>query len=202
MVVAFVPCSAKKLDQPAPAWLLYLPSPSFRTLFEAAAAVADRVFILSGKHGVLSPSEIIAPYDAHVKDADDALISETRQRTRHLWECFGGGAPALFYGSTEYSKLLGDFPREAMAVGSLFERMADVPKASGAAKGSTLPIVKVLAWAYFNRGRSLDDLRDWLGSAYSHPATQKLQYQRIINSGYFDTSRGRLEYIGHPCDKE
>ncbi|MET1155545.1 DUF6884 domain-containing protein [Arthrobacter sp.] len=58
-------CAARKLDRPAPARELYVSQ-----LFEKASAYAkatrDRWYILSAKHGLIHPDEVIEPYDVRL----------------------------------------------------------------------------------------------------------------------------------------
>jgi hypothetical protein len=60
--VGLVSCGAHKQSFPAPAELLYT-SKLFRRSRAFAVNTMDRWFILSAKHGLLSPDEIVSPYD-------------------------------------------------------------------------------------------------------------------------------------------
>ncbi|WP_137279508.1 DUF6884 domain-containing protein [Pseudomonas rhizoryzae] len=60
--VCLVACTSKKSDQPTAAELIYR-SPLFLAARSYAQHRADQWFILSAKHGLLSPEEIIAPYN-------------------------------------------------------------------------------------------------------------------------------------------
>lgn len=62
-----VPCSATKGDRPAAARDLYQ-SVYFRQALAAAEAQADRVLILSAKHGLIDPDQVIAPYELTMGD--------------------------------------------------------------------------------------------------------------------------------------
>jgi hypothetical protein len=75
-VIGLVACAKTKLDRPAPARELYT-SPLFRGSLAYAEQRCDRVFILSAKHGLVSPDEVIAPYDETVK--------RMAQRERQFW---------------------------------------------------------------------------------------------------------------------
>jgi hypothetical protein len=67
MKVGLVACGARKLAHPAPARALYT-----GTLFRLASAYANRVcdrwYILSGLHGLVSPCEVLTPYDLSLGD--------------------------------------------------------------------------------------------------------------------------------------
>jgi hypothetical protein len=64
--VALVSCVKTKLDHPAPASDLYT-SALFKRQKEWALARCNTWFILSAKHGLLRPTELIAPYDLTLK---------------------------------------------------------------------------------------------------------------------------------------
>lgn len=69
-----IPCSADKLDQPAPARELYS-SAHFRFQLEHAEAYANRtgarVMILSARHGLVELDTVLAPYDQRVDELDE-----------------------------------------------------------------------------------------------------------------------------------
>jgi hypothetical protein len=76
-VVAIVGCGASKLDHAAPARELYTGA-LFRSAIRCAeSGVFDEVFILSAKHGVLRPHQVVEPYDV-------ALSSKSRE-DREWW---------------------------------------------------------------------------------------------------------------------
>ena len=64
--IGFVACSKTKGDGAMPAAALYR-SPLFRKSLLAALDSSDKVYILSAKHGVLSCSDVIEPYDVTLK---------------------------------------------------------------------------------------------------------------------------------------
>jgi hypothetical protein len=65
--VFIIPCSATKLGEAAPARDLYT-SVYFRQALAAAESQADRVLILSAKHGLLELDEVVAPYELRMGD--------------------------------------------------------------------------------------------------------------------------------------
>jgi cytoplasmic iron level regulating protein YaaA (DUF328/UPF0246 family) len=74
-VIGLVACAKTKLDRPAPARELYT-SPLFRGSLAYAEQRCDRVFILSAKHGLVSPDEVIAPCDrVFILSAKHGLVS-------------------------------------------------------------------------------------------------------------------------------
>jgi hypothetical protein len=60
--VGLVACASQKLDRPAPARALYV-SQLFRKASAYAEATCDRWYVLSAKHGLIRPDEVIEPYD-------------------------------------------------------------------------------------------------------------------------------------------
>jgi hypothetical protein len=65
--IALIACTKSKTAQAAPAALLYQ-SPLFRKSLLYALGTADRIYILSAKHGVLPIDEVVEPYDLSIKD--------------------------------------------------------------------------------------------------------------------------------------
>lgn len=66
-----VPCGAAKGPRPAPAAQLYT-SPHFQYVLRGATAeatrTAGRVLIMSALHGLITPCQVIAPYDVTISD--------------------------------------------------------------------------------------------------------------------------------------
>lgn len=77
--VFLVACVAKKLDRPAPARDLYISA-----WFRKARAYVERQgrqwFILSAKHGLIDPDDVISPYDESLvrMPASERLVWGTR----------------------------------------------------------------------------------------------------------------------------
>lgn len=59
---AILACSASKLDRRAPAHELYT-GQLFRLSLQVANLTADRILILSAKHGVVGIDDVLDPYD-------------------------------------------------------------------------------------------------------------------------------------------
>ncbi|WP_200952103.1 DUF6884 domain-containing protein [Arthrobacter sp. Soil736] len=60
--IGLVGCASQKLTRPAPARELYV-SQLFRKASAYAELTCDRWYVLSAKHGVVHPDEILEPYD-------------------------------------------------------------------------------------------------------------------------------------------
>ncbi len=74
--IALISCVKEKLDEPAKAIDLYQ-GELFTTMLEKAESYSpDAIFILSGKHHLLHPDEVIHPYDVNLD-----LASEIEQLT-------------------------------------------------------------------------------------------------------------------------
>lgn len=62
MRIGLVGCVKTKLPSPAPAGDLYV-SPLFRGRRDFVERTCDRWFVLSAKHGLVEPQQILEPYD-------------------------------------------------------------------------------------------------------------------------------------------
>lgn len=72
MKIGLVGCTKSKLNYPAPAKDLYMPSALFRGRRAYVETSCDRWFILSALHGVVSPYQDLEPYDVTLKGAPSA----------------------------------------------------------------------------------------------------------------------------------
>lgn len=86
--IGLVGCASAKLRRPAKARDLYT-SPLFRKASAHAEATCERWFVLSAKHGLVRPDEVLEPYDVklgrstpHHPETDGPLIHEWAQRVR------------------------------------------------------------------------------------------------------------------------
>ena len=66
--IALISCSKEKKDYPCPAWELYSASNLFSLSYQYAKKVADKIFILSAKYGLVSENQIIPPYNQTLKE--------------------------------------------------------------------------------------------------------------------------------------
>lgn len=72
--IVLISCVSRKLARNAPARELYI-SPLFRlNLAYAKTLCPDATFILSAKHGLLTPDTVIAPYNETLNTKKDADI--------------------------------------------------------------------------------------------------------------------------------
>jgi len=68
MKVALITCSKAKRGYPCTAAEMYSPSTLFSLSYKYAQMVADKVFILSAKYGLLEETDPINPYNLNLKD--------------------------------------------------------------------------------------------------------------------------------------
>jgi len=66
--IALISCTSLKEDHDCPAIDLYSKSPTFRLAYAYAEIVADDIYILSAKYGLVSKDEVIAPYNDTLLD--------------------------------------------------------------------------------------------------------------------------------------
>lgn len=80
MVIGFVACCGRKLDHPAMARDLYR-SDLFRKSRAFAEANCDAWYIVSALHGIVSPEDVIAPYDVTLSKMSAAKRRDWASRT-------------------------------------------------------------------------------------------------------------------------
>lgn len=61
--IALISCTSSKKDYECEAKELYSNSLAFRLEYEIASKIAEKVYILSAKHGLISPNTVLAPYN-------------------------------------------------------------------------------------------------------------------------------------------
>jgi hypothetical protein len=62
-ILALISCTKSKASQARAAAELYQPSVWFSYAYQYAPLVADKILILSAKHGIVRPEQVLAPYD-------------------------------------------------------------------------------------------------------------------------------------------
>lgn len=77
MKVALISCTARKQEYPCKVFEMYSPSPRFALAYQYAKQVADVVYVLSAKHGLLTEDDVIEPYN-------ETLIDKSIEE-RRLW---------------------------------------------------------------------------------------------------------------------
>lgn len=89
--VCLVACTSRKGDQPAPAEFIYR-SPLFSAARSYAEKRADQWFILSAKHGLLSPNDVIDPYNESLMSQSD---SQRQKWARRVHKAFTARVPTV-----------------------------------------------------------------------------------------------------------
>lgn len=69
--IALISCTSLKEDYDCPAVKLYSKSPTFRLAYDYAEMVADDIYILSAKYGLVSKDTVIAPYNDTLLDKSE-----------------------------------------------------------------------------------------------------------------------------------
>jgi hypothetical protein len=85
--IALISCTSRKKAYKCPARDLYSESPRFRLAYALAKLVADKIFILSAKYGLVPEDMIIEPYNETLKDKSaqerrawgDMVLNELRK---------------------------------------------------------------------------------------------------------------------------
>ena len=77
--IALISCSKSKQNYPCPARELYAPSQLFSLSYQYAKKVADEVYVLSARYGLLAEEDVVAPYDLTLTD-----LPEHRQQLRQV----------------------------------------------------------------------------------------------------------------------
>lgn len=126
--VCLVACTSRKGDHPAPAEFIYK-SPLFSAGRSYAENRSDQWFILSAKHGLLSPHDVIEPYNESLMTQSDSQRREWAERVRQDFNArVPPGGRVIFLAGTAYRSYLGPLfesdgrktaaPMSALGIGS------------------------------------------------------------------------------------
>lgn len=100
--VCLVACTSRKGDHPAAAEFIYK-SPLFSAARNYAEERADQWFILSAKHGLLSPDDVIEPYNESLLKKSDSERQEWAERVhRELSTRIPAGGRIIFLAGSAY----------------------------------------------------------------------------------------------------
>ena len=110
-LIGVVGCGARKREVPAPAKDLYT-SRNFKLHREFVEAFTDDWFILSAKHGVLSPNAVTAPYDTSLYDLSPEKWKKWESQVRADLRTLYSGQLVIFLSvaPAAYSAVLSEFP--------------------------------------------------------------------------------------------
>jgi hypothetical protein len=133
--LAILSCSAKKLDHPAPAKDLYQ-----GTLFKKCRELCEKrgwdYIILSAKHGIVFPEQVLCPYDKKLENMADAreLFHKIYDK---IWYIIGEYDEVYiiagkFYTEFYYSNGVGEdhykcnFIRDERGIGGLIQKINEM----------------------------------------------------------------------------
>lgn len=119
--LALVSCGAQKADSPQLARHLYR-STLFRLSLEHAEAQAARVLILSARHGLVSPDQQLAPYDASLRHLGPMALLRWLQSV-HETLPVPAGRVLLLAGGVYLDKLRPELVRRGWQVDAPLERL-------------------------------------------------------------------------------
>ena len=123
MRVALVSCGKAKLDHPAPARDLYTGS-LFRAAKKGIAAAGyDAWWILSARHHLVHPDEIISPYDAAIDGWNLDQLHVWRNRVDARFRCDNYGAWTQAGGKLEVDIYAGKAYVDAVMADGKWERL-------------------------------------------------------------------------------
>ncbi|WP_284640786.1 DUF6884 domain-containing protein [Paenibacillus silviterrae] len=106
--IAFVSCSKKKKSYPCEAASLYAESQLFKFASSFCNTHYDKWFILSAKHGVVAPSDILEPYDQTLKSTSISNKKKWAHKVLlQIQQQFSSNSPVFyFHASDDYVKYL------------------------------------------------------------------------------------------------
>jgi len=188
MSLGIVACSSKKMPVPCPAWLLYSASPTFSQNFIAATQDCDKVLILSGKHGLIDPKKIIAPYDQRISPDRPGLAEELLLAIQKT-----GESDIISYCPSEYNRALRLVVFRPAATGGIYEKAAAIGK-RGSVKGNVFPLRQSLLWLYANSGSPISAFQLFCQKTWENQATAKAQFNRLLKSPFAVVRNGLVFY--------
>jgi len=133
MRIALVSCAKRKRDIGSPARDLYV-SPLFRAQRRYAERVADQWYILSAKHGLLKPTQVIYPYDITLNQmTPDERRAWAKRVSRQLIKIVPRGARVIILAGRRYRDAVEPFlracgtsvsvPLEGLAIGKQLRKL-------------------------------------------------------------------------------
>lgn len=139
--IALISCSKSKRPYPCRASELYSASTLFSLSYEYALANADRIYIISAKHGLLAEDEVIEPYNETLNEKSAAerrawargVLEQLRQECDVEKDEF-----LILAGKRYYEYLLPELPHATLPLGNLpmGKRIEFLQRAGRASTGS------------------------------------------------------------------
>lgn len=107
MIVGLVSGASRKLNEKAPAGLLYSKSPLFRYSLEYCKRNYEAVYILSPKYGLLPITEIVDTYEESLANIQRLAFKEWLAKVvNQIKEVIPTGSELFFYAGKRYRKLI------------------------------------------------------------------------------------------------
>ena len=120
--IALISCSKRKKSCQCPASELYSASLLFSLLYKYAKANADRVYILSAKHGLVAEDESLEPYDEtlNTKPAAERRAWAQRVLNQLSQVCDVQNTEFIILAGQRYHEYLGpELPHTSLPLGKL-----------------------------------------------------------------------------------
>lgn len=86
MKIALISCAKSKQDYTCAAKELYSKSDLFKKEYRFAKTLADKIYILSAKHGLVDENEVVAPYNQTLCGAKVNIKKEWAKNVLHQME--------------------------------------------------------------------------------------------------------------------
>lgn len=122
MKIALISCSKSKMNYACMAKEMYSASTLFQYSYEYAKKVADKIYILSAKYGLIKDSEYITPYDITLKNMETREKEDWYHRVRkQLQENFDLASDhfIILAGRDYYGGILFMLPKHELPLGTM-----------------------------------------------------------------------------------
>ena len=151
MKIALISCSKMKRDHSCTAAELYSPSHLFSLSYAYAQKVADKVFILSAKYGLVEEEDVISPYNLTLNHFSKQMRKEWGQKVlKQLKEkcILDEDAFIILTGKNYYEELLPHLTHNTIPLGnlSLGQRLSKLTSLLSAENKPTVMVKKELEW--------------------------------------------------------
>ncbi len=199
-VIALMSCTKSKQNYPCAAKQLYAKSHQFRCAYEYAELVADKIYVLSARHGLVDVDEVIEPYDETLKDKN----AEERQKwaskvTASLAEVsdLEKDHYVILAGKIYYDKLLPNLKNTSLPLEgvSLFNRPAALRKLINKEQ----PGGKELSSVSNNKKVTSKDIANFIDSLLHEARADGRQYLELV-SGDIHKQLGLKNRMPQVCD--
>ena len=183
MTLGLLNCSSKKLPVRSPAWLMYSRSPRFSQQYQSLLKKASKVRILSAKHGLLNPTDVLDPYDFQLSELTGGAMARWIKKVREAI-LIENPDRILSYLSSGYRVACNSLgvPLEEVN-GGVFQKSAKIGSNGKMRRGNWIvcwPIEWLLVLIASNpRGISLSKVEGEICARYSDSGTRRCQIDRV-----------------------